>query len=140
MSELLDLLYDVLGKTEITPELRKVYDETEGCYDELCQAVGDKKADEIWLAAVQVGAAEQAANFASGFRLGGRLMLGRYWGQRGNRKRRSHPCDWDESAARFVVPPNFERGGRSSGPFGAEGRPRPSPGPLLALSSPGPSP
>lgn len=75
MSELLDLLYDALGRSEITPELRKVYDETEGCFDELCRAVGNQKADEIWLAAVQVGMAEQAANFASGFRLGGRLML-----------------------------------------------------------------
>ena len=35
----------------------------------------NQKADEIWLAAVQAGAAEQAADFASGFRLGGQLML-----------------------------------------------------------------
>ena len=51
MSELLDLLYDALGRSEITPELRKVYDKTEGCFDELCRAVGNQKADEIWLAA-----------------------------------------------------------------------------------------
>ena len=75
MSELLNLLYDALGRSEVTPELRRVYDETDGCYEELCRAMGNQKADEIWLAAVQVGMAEQAANFASGFRLGGRLML-----------------------------------------------------------------
>ena len=55
----------------------------------------------------------------------------------GNRKRRSPPRDWDESAGRFVVPPNFKRAGRSFCPFGAEGEPRPSPGPLLAPSFPG---
>ncbi len=75
MSELLNLLYDALGRSEVTPELRRVYDETDGCYEELCRAMGNQKADEIWLAAVQVGAAEQAADFASGFRLGGQLML-----------------------------------------------------------------
>ena len=69
------LLYDALGRSEVTPELRRVYDETDGCYEELCRAMGNQKADEIWLAAVQVGAAEQAADFASGFRLGGQLML-----------------------------------------------------------------
>ena len=75
MSELLNLLYDALGRSEVTPELRRVYDETDGCYEELCRAMGNQKADEIWLAAVPVGAAEQAADFASGFRLGGQLML-----------------------------------------------------------------
>ena len=75
MSELLNLLYDALGRSEVTPELRRVYDETDGCYEELCRAMGNQKADEIWLAAVQVGAAEQAADFASGFRLGGQPML-----------------------------------------------------------------
>ena len=75
MSELLNLLYDALGRSEVTPELRRVYDETDGCYEELGRAMGNQKADEIWLAAVQVGAAEQAADFASGFRLGGQLML-----------------------------------------------------------------
>ena len=75
MSELLNLLYDALGRSEVTPELRRIYDETDGCYEELCRAMGNQKADEIWLAAVQVGAAEQAADFASGFRLGGQLML-----------------------------------------------------------------
>ena len=75
MSELLNLLYDALGRSEVTPELRRVYDETDGCYEELCRAMGNQKADEIWLAAVQVGAAEQAADFAPGFRLGGQLML-----------------------------------------------------------------
>ena len=75
MSELVNLLYDALGRSEVTPELRRVYDENDGCYEELCRAMGNQKADEIWLAAVQVGAAEQAADFASGFRLGGQLML-----------------------------------------------------------------
>ena len=75
MSELLNLLYDALGRSEVTPELRRIYDETDGCYEELCRAMGNQKADEIWLAAVQAGAAEQAADFASGFRLGGQLML-----------------------------------------------------------------
>ena len=75
MSELLNLLYDALGRSEVTPELRRIYDETDGCYEELCRAMGNQKADEIWLAAVQAGAAEQAADFAYGFRLGGQLML-----------------------------------------------------------------
>ena len=30
MSELLNLLYDALGRSEVTPELRRVYDETDG--------------------------------------------------------------------------------------------------------------
>ena len=56
------------------------------------------------------------------------------------KKRRSHPADWDESAVRFVVPPNFKRKARSFCPFVAEGGPRPSPGPLLAPSFPGAAP
>ena len=37
--------------------------------------MGIQRADEIWLAAVRVGSEEQRANFASGFRLGGQLLL-----------------------------------------------------------------
>ena len=75
MSDLMDLLCDTLQSPRRTPELQRVYEETQPCYDELCQAVGIQRADEIWLAAVRVGSEEQRANFASGFRLGGQLLL-----------------------------------------------------------------
>ena len=75
MSNLLELLRDCLGEAEITPELRELYRQSEPYFDELCRALGDRRADEIWMFAVGLGAVEEQASFSSGFRLGARLML-----------------------------------------------------------------
>lgn len=43
-------------------------------YKRLCAALGDKEGDEIWCAALEVGASEEEPIFQAGLRLGMQLM------------------------------------------------------------------
>lgn len=60
--------------TEMTPEQMQVRQETEHYFDRLCQAVGNREADNIWLAAQGVEYRDDLTCFSRGLRLGAQLM------------------------------------------------------------------
>ena len=76
MNDLYQTLYDAFVPVERTPEECAAAEAADPYFDRLRSLVSHREADEIWAAAVDLGAVNGTRDFICGFRLGARLMLG----------------------------------------------------------------
>ena len=142
MEQIYEKLYEAFVPPWATPEETAAGEAGEPYFDRLCQRFPPQEAEDIWDAALSAGAAGREECFLRGFRLGALLMLDLLSGGEGGAgtKRAPVPCDWDESVSNtsWCHPNSGVRTrpltlccGRGTAPVS---------GPLVALSSPGPSP